>query len=391
MTQSSNHQEKSPSGWTSLDVENKNTRNAGFDALRATLTLLVLMHHAAISYGAIGDWFYREVPTDRSLSSTLLVYFCTINQAFFMGLFFLLAGYLTPGAIVRRGIYHYILDRLKRLGLPLVFFGCVLGPVTIAIAQTSRGHPFIETLVYLLRVGTFESGPLWFAQALLLFSGAAVLMLKLSARGQVQRLQEDVSRRWPSNIAVLGAALGTGIGALALRVFWPVGINVWGLQLGYFSSYVVLFAFGCLAARHHWLERLSSDQVHTWWRITIITLPTLPIVYFLSRVMPALREPVLGYIYALWEPLVAWGIVLKLLFEFQRKFSALKGLWKSLARRAYTIYIIHPPIVVAVALTWRDVTANALAKFAITGAVSCALCFFISGWLLRFPILRKIL
>ena len=54
-------------------------RNAGFDALRASLTLLVVMHHSAITYGAIGGWFYREVPTDRSLSSTLLVYFCIVN------------------------------------------------------------------------------------------------------------------------------------------------------------------------------------------------------------------------------------------------------------------------------------------------------------------------
>jgi peptidoglycan/LPS O-acetylase OafA/YrhL len=377
---------------TASDISrHPSARIAGFDALRASLTLLVVMHHTAITYGAIGGWFYREVPTDRSLSSTLLVYFCTVNQAFFMGLFFLLAAYLTPGAIERRGTYRYLLDRLKRLGLPLLFFGWVVGPVTIAIAQTSRGHPFTETLIQLMRVGTFENGPLWFAQALLLFACAAVLVMRLWPRGQVQRVQENGPHPWPSNQALLGAALITGIGALALRVFWPVGVNVWGLQLGYFASYVVLFAFGCLAARHQWLERLSADQVRIWWRVAIFMLPTLPIVYFLGRAVPLLREPALGYVYALWEPLLAWGVILKLLFEFQRRFTVLQGLWKSLARRAYTIYIIHPPVLVAVALAWRDVSANPLVKFAATGTVSCALCFCIAGWLLRLPTLRKIL
>ena len=80
-----------------------------------------------------------------------------------------------------------------------------------------------------------------------------------------------------------------------------------------------------------------------------------------------------------------------MLREFQRRFIVLDGLWKSLARRAYAIFIIHPPVLVAVALAWRGVSANALVKFAVTGTVSCALCFFFAGWLLRVPMLRKIL
>jgi hypothetical protein len=125
--------------------------------------------------------------------------------------------------------------------------------------------------------------------------------------------------------------------------------------------------------------------------VACLTLPVLPIVYFLGRVLPQLREPVLGYVYAFWEPFVAWGVILKLLFEFQRRFVALTGTWKALARRAYTIYIIHPPVVVAAALAWSSVPAHALLKFAVTGTVSCVLCFFIAGWLLRLPPLRRIL
>ncbi len=73
------------------------SHNAGFDALRAFLTVLVVLHHTALTYGAIGGWFYRELPTSAALSSQLLVFFCTVNQSFFMGLFFLLAGVLHAG------------------------------------------------------------------------------------------------------------------------------------------------------------------------------------------------------------------------------------------------------------------------------------------------------
>lgn len=71
-----------------LSLKDASVRNAGFDTLRTSLTLLVVMHHTAITYGAIGGWFYREVASNSSLSFMLLVFFCTANQAYFMGLFF---------------------------------------------------------------------------------------------------------------------------------------------------------------------------------------------------------------------------------------------------------------------------------------------------------------
>ncbi len=366
-------------------------RNAGIDALRAALTLLVVLHHTAITYGAIGGWYYREVPTDRSIPSTLLVFFCTVNQAYFMGALFLLAGYFTPGAIRRKGPRLYLADRLVRLGLPLLFFGLVIGPATIALAQTARGRPFAPTLWRLWSEGTFESGPLWFAQALLLFAFGAVLWMRVFSRQAAALADDAVARPWPSNRALATAALVTGSAALALRSVWPVGVNVWGLQLGYFASYVVLFCFGCIASRPRWLERLTAEQMRLWWHVCVVALPILPVAYFASRALPALPGQALAVVYAYWEPFVAWGAIMMLVYRFQRRFATLGPWWKSLSRRAYTIYIVHPPVLVAVALAWRDVPANALVKFAVTGTVSCLLCYVLAGWVLRVPALRRAL
>jgi fucose 4-O-acetylase-like acetyltransferase len=153
----------------------RSPRNRGLDALRATMTLLVLFHHSAITYGAIGGWFYREIKPDGSLSSILLVLFCTVNQAYFMGLFFLLAGYFTPAAIRGKKPWLYLRDRMLRLGIPLLLFGWIFGPVTIALAGTSEGRPFTDRLLSLWRKGVFEPGPLWFAEALLIYRRLALV------------------------------------------------------------------------------------------------------------------------------------------------------------------------------------------------------------------------
>jgi peptidoglycan/LPS O-acetylase OafA/YrhL len=366
-------------------------RNSGLDALRAFLTLLVVFHHCAITYGAIGGWYYHEVAPSRSLTSVVLVLFCTVNQAFFMGLFFFLAGYYTSGSIERKGTIRFLSDRFLRLGVPLLFYGLLLGPITIALAQTSHGQSFVGTLSYLWRNGKFENGPMWFAQALLIFSVIAVLAITAFRHRHDDRTGPPTRRALPSNPMLASAALLTGIAALALRSVWPVGVNVWGLQLGYFASYVVLFAAGCGTARAHWIERLPLQQVRLWWRIALIALPVLPLVYFMGTRFPVLHGRPLSVVYAFWEPFVAWGMILILLSVFQRRFHTLTGWRRSLARRAYTIYIIHPPVLVAVALMWRNVAANPFLKFIVTGSLSCILCYVIAGLLLRLPKLATIL
>ncbi|NTZ84166.1 acyltransferase [Burkholderia metallica] len=364
-------------------------RNAGLDALRACLTLLVVFHHCAITYGAVGGWYYHEVAAGPSVESALLTLFCAINQAFFMGLFFFLAGYYTPPSIDRKGAIRFLADRLLRLGLPLLVYGFLIGPATMALAQSGAGHPLTDTLRHLWRKGTFENGPMWFAQALLIFSAVAVL-LHIAFPRTVARDTNHLARV-PSDTTLAAAALLTGIAALALRSQWPVGINVWGLQLGYFASYVVLYAAGCRTARVHWIEHLPARQARLWSRIALLALPVLPLAYLLAKHVSAWRGRPQEVIYAFWEPLVAWGTILFLVSRFQQHFDRLTGAWQPLSRRAYAIYIIHPPVLVAVALAWRNVPAAPFLKFAVTGSVACVACYLIAGLLLRVPRLASIL
>lgn len=54
-------------------------------------------------------------------------------------------------------------------------YGLLVGPVTIALAQTNQGHSFVGTSHYLWRNRRFENGPMWFAEALLIFTVFTVL------------------------------------------------------------------------------------------------------------------------------------------------------------------------------------------------------------------------
>lgn len=143
------------------------------DRLRVVLTALVILHHTAITCGGSGGWFYREVRDGGTPTSLLLTVFCAINQSFFMGMFFLLAGYFTPASLARKGVRKFLQERLLRLGVPLLIFGFVLGPLAVAPAGVPAGRPWGPQWLGQLSQGSFVIGPLWFAWALLLFTAGS--------------------------------------------------------------------------------------------------------------------------------------------------------------------------------------------------------------------------
>ncbi len=104
-------------------------RELYIDRLRSVMTALVILHHTAITYGAPGGWFYNELKPSGAVSSLLLTLFVATNQAYFMGFFFLLAGYFTPDSLERKGYARFLGDSVPAAGLPLLAFMFMLGPL----------------------------------------------------------------------------------------------------------------------------------------------------------------------------------------------------------------------------------------------------------------------
>jgi peptidoglycan/LPS O-acetylase OafA/YrhL len=370
-------------------------RDFYIDRLRSVMTVMVILHHTAITYGAMGGWFLHEVQPSRMPSSILLVLLCTTNQAYFMGFFFLLAGYFTPASLERKGYARFIGDRFLRLGLPLLAFGFLLGPLTVAIVNYAQGDGFWSAFGWLWRHKEFINGPLWFAQALLIFSLAYCLWRSVAGAPLAQN--ERVPKSVPSGRWWLLSALGVAASSLAIRQIVPVGENVFGLQLAYFAGYIFLFALGIVAWRNDWLRQLSRKNARPWIRTLAIALPSLPFGILAIRVITRNPSPNTSgglswasILYALWEPFVAWGLIAAWLLVFRKYMNAPSAFWTWLNRRAYAVYIIHPPVLVGIALLLHGWAAPALVKFAVVGLLTSAATWLASDPLVRLPGVRRV-
>jgi hypothetical protein len=123
----------------------------------------------------------------------------------------------------------------------------------ITIAERAKGNP-IPFGPY------FDSGPLWFMEALFIFTLVylAVKMIRGPSRPSL------LPRGLPSQpliaiYIIVAAALG-----FAVRLVIPVGQSLHNLQLGFFPMYVMLFAAGIKAGNEAWLEKAAQMRIGAW-------------------------------------------------------------------------------------------------------------------------------
>jgi peptidoglycan/LPS O-acetylase OafA/YrhL len=363
------------------------------DRIRVILTALVVFHHTAITYGAPGGWYYRELPTTVSLTGLFFIFFVSLNQAYFMGFFFLIAGYFTPASYDRKGAGKFFVDRLIRLGIPLAVFGVLLDPLTDAMSLAwgrppSESQPFLPDLLHRIFTADWNNGPLWFAQALLIFSVGYIAWRKW--RGTSPRHPDAPL---PGVFGWFLSAVGVGAVALLIRQWVPVGKNVFQLQLGYFSSYIFLFAIGTVAWQRNWFQRLTWRTVRVWGIVAIIATPAMIVAVALTAGKHANFGGGLGFpaiLYAFWEPFVAWGIIAAYLVWFRLHGNAPSRVWEHMAACAYAVYILHAPVLVGIAVALRWWHGAAMAKFAVVGPLALLASLALASLLLRIPGARRV-
>lgn len=378
----------------------KKTRLYFVDNLRILLIILLVLHHLAITYGHSGMWYYLEGRPD-DITVLVATLFTAVNQAFFLAFFFMIAGYFTPGSYDRKGAWPFLKDRLLRLGIPLLFYVVIIDPlIGYVVAVNVRSFPgsFWEFLgQYFGGYSGLGTGPLWFIETLLIFAFLYALW-RLLAKPSVTPAQRD--GKPSSNLAIAIFALLLGVVTFVVRIWLPIGweFELLRLQFPYFAQYIALFVVGIVAYRLNWFLGMPTTTGKVWLGIAIICiLVVLPVVFVLGGALEGKTDPFVGGVHwqsfalSVWEQFVCMGMVIGLLVLFRERLNHQGVLAKDLAASAYTVFLIHAPVIVFLALALRGVSLHPLLKFVLVAPIALALCFVLAHYIRRLPLARDIL
>ncbi|MFB9843488.1 acyltransferase family protein [Mucilaginibacter ginsenosidivorans] len=364
------------------------------DHLKVILTVLVILHHTFITYGAPGGWYYFQKTTNEIIKIPMTL-FVAVNQSFFMGFFFFLSALFVPSSYNKKGPAKFIKDRVIRLGVPLIFYSFILGPaMNYLVYYFGYGH-HITFIQYLRGYDDWiDFGVLWFAAALLLFT-----LLYVAWRSVVPASGPKPPTGLSFGKIILFAA---GLGAISflVRLIFPIGwiLKPVGFQLGHFTQYIMLFIAGTWASKYNWLAGITNKQGRKGvWIAMLLVVIVFPLFYMLLETIKfpssyfsgGLHWPAL--MYALWEQLTGLAIITALIAYGKRSLNGASANWGKLSRSTFAVYIFHPLVVISLTIAFRNINVEPALKLLFVAPLAVTGSFLLGRIIVAIPGVNKII
>lgn len=353
-------------------------RRSELDVLRIVVVLGLVFFHAALVFATEGDYYVRNSRTTEAI--TVLAGFAVVWA---MPALFLVAGLGARYSVNRRGAGRFARERLLRLGVPLVFTVVALNPLPqwlrLRAADPDHHESYWRFLPRYFTVHLdladfpffvdgkhFESGHLWFVLLLLAF---CLLLAPVAAR-----LAAGGDRA--------AAAVARHPALLLLPVLPLALINVpLGMEEDYAAwhhwAYLVFFLYGFALA--------GDDRVRSVMRRYARPLGVAGVVLFaacapgfMTADDPFTDSTLLALVTRALFSAAGWCLVVAILGTLdrpreQRHTEARpRPVMAYLSVAALPLYVLHQPVVVALAYGVVGWSAPIVVEYAVIVAGSLA-------------------
>jgi peptidoglycan/LPS O-acetylase OafA/YrhL len=387
-------------------------RLAYIDNIRIFLSMLVVAHHAGQPYGSDGWWLFQS-----PLRSNWIFLFFGVNEAFFMGLFFLMAGYFHPGSLDRKGPLKFVLDRLWRFGVPIVIMVLGITPVFIYFHEVLFKHlpecgywPFFSGayLGVADRPLGWPGDPgihlefihLWFIQNLFIYGCLYALYRAFMGKrdSRPASLPTEMIPAGKAHMALIGLVLWLFVTTFLIRIWksvddWKVLLAIWEIEFAHVPQYVTMFTLGIVAARRNWFARIPARVGWVWLGVGLTCVALwmarglgLDIPIWIGGFSIAAADR------ALWESVLCVGFCVGLLTLTRERFPNQTRFAKALSDSSFAVYIFHVPVVTLIQYALADSGLGAMAQFLIVSALGILITFPLAHFVLRrLPILKHAL
>ncbi|RDE16237.1 MAG: hypothetical protein C4K47_01930 [Candidatus Thorarchaeota archaeon] len=385
----------------------KKQRYLFLDNIKVLFTVLVIYWHVMVTYVESGWWYYKEANPVDPVSYVLLLLLVSIGgilQTSLLGLFFLLGGYFTPGSYDRKGGYDFWKDRLIRLGIPLLLYVTLINPLMVytlsklGIAPWST-NPTLQGSLQDYYLSKFQSwdefvgfltfaGPMWFLSSLLILTAIYTLWRQIARIDSIkQRIPKELSiPRFPS---LLLLAIVLGVLTFLIRIVLPIDVRPLEIPWGQLIQYLMMFSFGVVCVRYLWFEKMTRKHVRIWSAAIVVAVASIYLDFFLIRGMNPDLSVFSGgasfhaFLFAVADTIICMGMIFVVIKVFYARLNRQGPILRNLSASAYHMYLVHPPVLVALSLAFSLLTLNPILKIGLVFPLALLICYLVSHYILR--------
>ena len=357
-------------------------RRHDLDWLRTLAILSVVLYHAA-------QVFSGDAPVGNAGDlSALLGEFCFFFHQWRMPLVFCVAGVAAGMTLQRRSGAAFLVERGRRLLVPLAFGVLVLLPPQLYLA-TRDARPFAEFYPHfldpMLAGPVVQWGHLWFIVDLALVDGLALpalLLLRRRARPTLEWLAARLAR--PA--VLLGAALPVAV-VRCIPTRWVGDWTVAGLtEAKPFAVHVTFYLVGFVLAASDEAWRTAVRERRAALALAVAAQVAVYVLRGLAEAplgSSALAGPVAARACEFAVGVAGWLWVVTVLGYARRHLRRETPLLRYLRDATYPVYLLHYTILMVVAAPFAHGSAWVGVRFA--ALVAAAL----GGSLAAYELLRR--
>ena len=351
---------------------NQSIRINYIDNIKIAITFLVVAHHAGQAYGNTGGvWLLEDTPKQEWLSS-----FFFMNAAYMMGFFFFVSGYFMYFSVARKSTAVFLKDRLRRLGIPLLFFMFVVFvPLSYLMADTQENY-FVFLYDTYFHKPPLAVGHLWFVASLLAYT-----FIFLALKKTILKSRELAWQPWYPLLFIL---LLSAVNYL-VRLKYPIDHwETWiiPIEVAHLPQYLSLFLLGVVANKNNWIAQISLHLGLTYGAIGLFLFMNRNFIN--TELTTAIAEPFM-------ETALCVGILLMSLVLFKKGLNFTNPTLHFFSNCAYGIYLFHLLLVIAFQLLLKETEIPTLLKFFIVTVAAITTAALLTYCLKKSKTLSKIL
>ena len=339
----------------------------GLDALRGGALLLGIVLHSLLPFLPAFPWLITDSVTTTAADGGVVVI-----HLFRMSLFMMLAGYFARLTLHRKGVRAFAVDRLRRIGLPvIVFWPFVVLPLgilaVIGAVVRGQGTPQAPPSSANPVLAALDPGHMWFLVVLL-----QIYVIALVVRAVLRWVLG--TERATAVAERAGGWLSGPLGVLLATVPYAIGVLLQGApanggiheplsilpEADVLVTYVGAFAVGyALHARPDALNRLSRGR---WVHLAVAVATSAAVFYLIPTENPAALAPVAALASAAWCYALT-GLCVRYL-------NGERPAVRYLADASYWMYLMHLPLLIAIEIPLADLALPVIVKLLITWVVT---------------------
>ncbi len=383
-------------------------RNFWIDYLRAFITVLVVAHHASLAYTTFAyfdttAYINSTAPVVDNQRWIVMDIFENFNDIFFMSLMFLISGLFVFKSLQRKGNKVFLLERLKRLGIPFIIAVSSIIPLAYVPSYYISHHNF--QLSAFLKDYLFNEqwpvGPPWFIWELLLFNIIAAFIppkFYITVSNKIYKLTERPVVFWIIFFAILCISfipVSIWIGQYTWTGFGP-----FDFQVNRFFLYFVFFLLGVCSGAGDWEDYIFTGNKllnKKWWFWALLCVISYAIIEWLTFYAPVFINPYTASSKAAWLIFDLFFVAscisssLAFLSFFKKKGNVLSHTWNSVSANAYSIYLIHYVFITWFQFLLIQISLPVIVKFLIVFAGAFLFSWMITNFLRKFKTVAQLL